>query len=213
MNTTTAYEENICFSDGFGCTRRSRKQQYKYGFKAGVNLSNQIKNNTAPTPIKAQETKPLLGYQAGAFYKAKLCNHFFISTEVDFSLIGSKTKYVTEQQVLYPDNKIHYSSEKLGYIELPFTFQYAIHKIYLGTGPGVGLRLFSKITEFENRSYNASYYKTIDIFGNVRAGFAVSRKIDLTVSYRESFVDAAKEYYAYDIKNKSFNFSVYYSLK
>ncbi len=188
--------------------------QYKYGFKAGLNLSNQIITNvTASTPDKGRETKPLLGYQIGAFYKTRLCNHLFISGEADFSLIGSKTKYVTEQQLLYPDNSIHYSNEKIGYIELPFTVQYKIHKVYLGAGPGVGFRLFSKITKFENRSYDAPFYKTIDVFGNLLAGFAVSRKLNLTVSYSHSFVNVAKESYAYDIKNKSFSFSVSYSLK
>src|SRR3982751_4755194 len=100
--------------------------QNKFGLKAGLNLANQSKTSTVPQNPTSQkgETKPLLGYQFGIFYKAKLKSHWTISAEANFSLAGSQTQYLTEQQILNPDGITHYYNDKIGYIEVPFSVQY-----------------------------------------------------------------------------------------
>jgi hypothetical protein len=64
--------------------------QSHFGFKGGVNLANQVKKISIPqVPVTTQDTKPFVGYQVGAFYKAKLHEKLWISAEANFSVIGS----------------------------------------------------------------------------------------------------------------------------
>src|SRR5438477_8460785 len=143
--------------------------QNTFGLKAGLNLSNQAKTFMTPQNATPQlhETKPLWGYQFGVFYKAKVNSTWAISAETNFSLVGSRTQYLTEEQILNPDGVIHYFNDKIGYIEVPVTLQYTLNKLYFGAGPGIAFKVFSKITNFENSTYKTPYYKTLDFSANV----------------------------------------------
>src|SRR5947209_5352 len=148
--------------------------QSRYGIKAGVNLATQVKTiSISPVPPMTQNTKPFVGYQVGGFYKTNLSTGFSFSAEINLSVIGSGMKLTA------PDGNSYNTNDKLGYLELPLFLQYSINKIYFGIGPGVGLKVFSKLTNFENNSYNISYYKNWDVTGNVLAGYSVSDKTDL----------------------------------
>jgi hypothetical protein len=151
-----------------------------------------------------------LGYQFGAFYKKRLHSQLLISTEANFSLLGSKTRYVTEQQLLNPDGKNHYYNEKVGYIQVPVSLQLALNRIYFGAGPSVGIRLFSKITNFDNRSYNVPFYRTMDAAANILAGYTVSNKMAVDVRYSHGLVNVYKEHSYYKTKNRFFNISLLY---
>jgi hypothetical protein len=182
------------------------------GFSAGLNLSNQAKEVAYPQMPSTQieKTRRLFGYQFGAFYKKRLHSQLLVSTEANFSLLGSKTKYVTEQQLLNPDGKDYYYNEKVGYIQVPVSLQLYLNRVYFGAGPSVGIRLFSKITNFDNGSYNIPFYRTIDAAANILAGYTVSNKMALDVRYSHGLVNVYKEYSYYKTKNRFFNVSLLY---
>ena len=182
--------------------------QSSFGIKAGLNLANQDKTISIPqVPATTLNTKPFLGYQLGLFYKTKPYNQFSVSAEANFSVIGSGRVLTTS------DGQTHNTREKLGYLELPLIVQYSFKKIYFGIGPGVGFKLFSKITNFENSTYDISYYQAVDAAGNLLAGFKVSRKVDVNLRYSHGFVNIYKDPGYARTTNKFFNLSVLYSLK
>jgi len=184
------------------------KSQSDFGVKAGVNLANQVKTISLPqVPSITQDTKPIVGYQLGAFYKATLHNRLLVAAEANFSVIGSGMTLTT------PDGKSYNAHEKLGYIEFPLTIQYKMSKIYFGVGPGVEFKLFSKVTNFEGSSYDIPYYKTLDAAGNLLAGYSVSKKLDLNIRYNQGLVNLYKDPGYTKTNNRFFNLSMLYALK
>ena len=189
--------------------------QGTFGLKAGVNLSNQTKTftTTQNSSAQKQETKPLLGYQVGSFFKAKMSSKLTFSAEVNFSLIGSKTKYVTETQLLNPDGRTHYYNDKLGYIEVPVTVQYNFTRLYVGAGPGIGFKVYSRITNFENRSYQSDLYKALDATANILLGYKVSKKCDVNFRSSHGLLNIHQQHEYAKTKNRFLNLSLLYSLK
>lgn len=189
--------------------------QSTYGIKAGLNLSDQRKEFSTPENInkQLQKTKPLLGYQFGVFGKVGISSTLTIAAEANFSLIGSKTYYLTEDQILNPDGKDHYYNDKLGYIEIPLILQYNINKLYFGLGPGIGIKVFSKITNFENSTYSTPFYKTMDAAGNLLTGYRFTKKIDVNVRYSYGLLNVHEDNNYINVKNRFLNVSLLYSLK
>ena len=182
--------------------------QSHFGFKGGLNLANQVKKISIPqVPVTTQDTKPFVGYQVGAFYKTKLHEKLWISAETNFSLIGSGMTLMSN------DGKSHDAHEKLGYIELPLTLQYKIGKVYFGAGPGAGFKVFSKITNFENRSFDIPYYQTMDVAGNILAGYSVANKLDVNLRYSHGLTNIYEDTGYGETKNRFFNLSLLYTLK
>jgi hypothetical protein len=80
-------------------------------------------------------------------------------------------------------------------------------------GPSVGFKIFSKLTNFENRTYDIYYYRTIDAAGNILAGYTVSIKFDVNVRYTHGLVNIYEEPGYAMTKNTLVNLSILYSLK
>lgn len=194
---------------------QSAISQSSFGLKAGANLSDQEKKFRTPLnpATQTQQTKPLFGYQFGVFYKVKKTPNLILSAEANFSLVGSRTLYVTEEQILNPDSITHYYHDKIGYIEVPLTLQYNFADLYFGAGPSIAFKFFSKITNFEGRSYNTPYYKTIDAAANVLAGCSILKKLDLNLRYSFGLVNIHEDHNYVKTKNRFLNLSVLYSLK
>lgn len=184
------------------------KSQSRIGLKAGLNLSNQTRTLSIPqVPATKQNTEALVGYQLGVFYKKSLAKNLSLAAEPAFSLIGSSMTLVAS------DGKSYDTDEKLGYIELPLTLQYMFDKLYFGAGPSVGLKLFSKLSGFENRTFDITSYKTIDAAGNVLVGYGISNKIDLNLRYSHGLINIIKDPGYAKTKNRFFNLSVLFYLK
>jgi hypothetical protein len=185
------------------------KSQSSYGIKAGINLADQVKIFSIPqVPASSPETRPFIGYQVGVFYKTKPKNGFSFSMETNFSVIGSSRILIS------PDWNSYDTHEKLGYIELPLLLQYTVHKmVYLGIGPSIGFKLFSKITHYQNNSYNISGYQTFDAAANFLAGIRISKKFDANIRYSHGLVNILKDPDASSVKNRFLNFSILYALK
>ena len=120
--------------------------QSTYGVKVGASMSNQSRTfNTPQNPSNnSNKTKSLLGYQIGAFYKFHMKSQLSFSAEANLSGIGSRIKYITEEQILNPDGKSHYFNDKIGYIEIPLTLQYNFNNLYFGVGPGLAFNIFQR---------------------------------------------------------------------
>lgn len=181
--------------------------QIKYGLKAGLNVANQTKNMSIPqVPNTIQNTKPMPGYQLGGFVKATLSKHLSLSAEPAFSVVGAG-------MTLLDDNLKSYNvREKIGYIELPLILQYKLQQLYFGAGPSVGVKVFSKLSGFENRSFDITNYRAFDAAGNVVVGYALSKKVDLNARYSHGFTNLIKDPGNATTKNRFFNLSVLWYL-
>lgn len=188
--------------------------QHILGLKTGLNLSNQLKtfSTTISPSASKQETKPFWGYQFGAFYKKYLNKKWVISAETNFSLIGSKTLYLTEQQIINPDGVPHYYNDKTGYIEVPVSLQYHFNNLYFGAGPTIAFNVFSKITNFENRTYKNPNYRMLDVATNFLAGYKISKKMDINLRYNYGLINVHKSLDFPEVKNRFINLSLLYSL-
>ncbi len=180
------------------------KSQSHFGLKGGVNLANEVKKENATI---SAITEPFIGYQFGTFYKAILHERLLLSAEANFSVIGCGITLISPGGISYN------AHEKLGYIELPLTLQYEIAKFYFGGGPGVAFKVFSKITKFENRTFNTSFYKTVDAAANVVAGYSLSKMLDVNLRYSHGLVNLYKDPANGEARNKFWNLSLLYALK
>lgn len=185
------------------------KSQSQFGIKAGVNLADQDKSMpwVQMGTATAVNTKPLVGYQLGAFYKKRLHAGFWLSAEANFSVIGSAGK------VSGLGGETYNAQEKLGYIELPVTVQYKIGKIYFGVGPSVGFRVFSKYVNVGGESYDIPYYRTLNAAGCFLGGYKFSKKLDVNVSYNHGLMTISKGPGYVQTKNRFINLSLLYSIK
>jgi hypothetical protein len=184
------------------------RSQSRIGLKADLNLANQMKTMSIPqVPTTKQNTEALVGYQLGVFYKTMLSKNLYLSAEPAFSIIGSSMTLTAS------DGESYDTDEKLGYIELPLTLQYSFNKLYFGAGPSVGLKIFSKLSGFENRTFDITSYKSIDAAGNVLVGYGLSNKIDINARYSHGFINIIKDPGYARTKNKFFNLSVLFYLK
>lgn len=184
------------------------KSQSRIGLKAGFNLANQTKTTAIPqVPATKQNTEALVGYQFGVFYKTMLSKNLFLSAEPTFSVIGSSMTLVAS------DSKSYDTDEKLGYIEFPLTLQYSFNKLYFGAGPSVGLKIFSKLSGFENKTFDITNYKSIDAAGNILVGYGLSNKIDLNARYSHGLMNIIKDPGYAKTNNRFFNLSILFYLK
>jgi hypothetical protein len=95
---------------------------------------------------------------------------------------------------------------------LPLMVEYTVNKIYFGLGPSVGFKIFSKLTHFENNTYNITYYQNWDVAGNIKAGYAFSDKLDVNVRYSYGLLNIYKYSGGISTKNRFINLSFLYYL-
>lgn len=186
--------------------------QHNYGLKAGLNLSNQVKAfyTFQSSTSHRQYTKPLFGYELGAFYKSTLNAKWAFSVEADFSLIGSKTPFLTEELILNGDSVPHYYTDKIGYIAVPITLQYNFNKLYFGFGPGIAFKVFYKIKNFENRTLNSTYLRNLDVVANLLTGYKISKKWDVNMRYSRGLLNIHEHRKYAKTRNSYFNLSMLY---
>lgn len=186
----------------------SAKSQSRFAVKTGFTLANQTKTISIPqVPNTQQNTRTLIGYQFGVIYKTILSKNVSFSVQPGFSLIGSS------MTLMSADGKSYDTDEKLGYIELPLTLQYSFNKLYFGAGPSIGLKLFSKLSGFENITFDITSYKSMDAAGNILVGYSLSNKIDLNARYSHGLINIIQDPGYAKTKNRFFNFSVLCYLK
>ena len=198
----------------FICQQNAIAQQ-SFGVKAGVNLADQHRTAKLPpsSDVLTQNTKTLWGYQLGVFFKLKLDAAWTLAAEANFSIVGSRMYYVTEQQIFQPGSINHYFHNKMGYIDIPLSLQYTVNKFYFGAGPGIAFKVLSKITNYEGYIFDAPQYKTLDFAANALAGYKISKKMDINLRYSYGFSNMFESNSLFTSKNRFLNLSLLYSLK
>ena len=115
--------------------------------------------------------------------------------------------------ILNGDSIAHYFTDKIAYIEVPLTLQYSLNRLYLGAGPSIGYKVFSKIKNFESRTYNSPYFRKLDVAANFVTGYRITKKWDVNFRYSHGLLNVY-EYHKYvKTKNYFFNLSMLYFLK
>jgi len=178
------------------CYQFSIAQKNSFGIKTVAISANQVKkmDTIANSYNQTLETQTLFSFGAGVFYKAALKTGWMLTADFNFIVVGSRNKFVTESMLLNPDGKTHYYKDKIGYIELPVMLQYNTGKLYMGFGPGIALKLFSKITDFEpNISFKTKNYKKIDFGLNTLIGYKISKQIELNLRYYYGLANIHKQ--------------------
>jgi hypothetical protein len=186
--------------------------QHSLGLKAGVNLADQRKNageSFLPATYQ-EETRSLMGYQIGVFYKTSLGKAWRLSIEPALSQIGSRNYYLVESNLNEPSKQ--YYKDKVSYIDIPVTLQYSLKSFYVGAGPGIALRVGSRWTEFENRSFKTDYYKTFDASANFLAGYAFCEKLDANFRYSYGLLNVRDKDRFLETKNQFASFSILYTI-
>jgi hypothetical protein len=188
--------------------------QNRFGLKAGANLSNQHLTFTPPYDHLPPPAS-FLGYHFGVFFKTKANKKWNFSSEINYSLVGSKELYLDIDTTQLPGTIARRYSNKIGYLEIPFALQYNFGNFYSAIGPTIAFRIFSKSAVEANRNY----YRAFDVAGNVVAGYKVAKKVDVNVGYNYGLVNILKDQSKYGgdryvtTKNRVLNFSILYYLK
>jgi hypothetical protein len=68
------------------------------------------------------------------------------------------------------------------------------------------LKLFSKLTHFENSTYTIPRYQTMDAAGNLLAGYTVAHKVDVNIRYSHGLMNLYRDPGFAKTKNRFFNF-------
>ncbi len=186
--------------------------QNAFGVKAGANIADQYRRMSLAQNV-SKKTKPLPGYQLGAFYKRHMNSRLDLSVEANLSLIGARVSYVTEEHILNPDGKSHYFNDKIGYIDIPVALQYHFNDFYLMAGPNLALKVFSRVTNFENRSFSGFNYRKIDAGGNFGAGYNMSKRLGVNLRYYHGLLNIAGSDSYLKIRNRFVNLSMLYYFK
>lgn len=184
------------------------KSQLQFGAKAGINLATQTRKISTSQVSANMDTRMLLGYHFGLYSKTKIGKDLLLAAETNFSLVGAGYNLIGSDAILY---KV---KEKIGYIDVPITVQCKVEDFYFGAGPGFGFKLFSKVTGFENRSYDITYYRGVDVSANFVAGYNFSKRLGAGIRYAHSLTPLHKSQGgSIKYKNRVTGISLTYSLR
>ncbi len=182
--------------------RHPALSQRTFGAKGGLNVSKQ----------SGAAYKPLAGYQAGLFYRLPFTGSWALYAEVNFSVTGSRSRYITESMIQQQDFTKRYLNQKFGYVEVPVLLQYHTGPLYAGAGLAVSYLLFSRITHFDNLSGSLSGFKPFDLSANLLAGCRLSKHFDLNLRYSHGLRNI-EQGILFHRKNRFVNLSLLYALK
>ncbi|RPD44449.1 PorT family protein [Paracnuella aquatica] len=185
------------------------------GLKAGINYANQL---AVAKPANTFDNKPIVGVQAGVFFKNALTQKWTLAAEANFSIIGASYRFL---ELVKPNDqssnlfRIIRCTKQVAYLELPLMMQYNCTNFYFGAGPAAALKLYSTPDEQE---FPPSY-KTIDVSANAIAGYKLSKKMDVNVRYSYGLINTLKDRSNFGIlqevriNNRFANISLLYRLK
>ena len=163
---------------------------------------------------KTIETKVYPGFQIGAFFNYNLHKEFSLTTELNFSLLGSKTKYTRTDFIVNPDGSISgatsgYYNDKIYQLEIPVFIKYNISRVSMGIGPMVGIKLSSTIDDYQDSSFKNTYYRPIDFGINAVMDYSLNNRIGVNVKYNYGVTDNDEREYSV-VKNRYLCFAITY---
>lgn len=160
-----------------------------FGVKAGMNISS-LSN--------ADDTKALVGFNAGIFMNAPLAANFSIQPEVLYNTKGAKADGMD-------------LSLNLDYISVPVMFQYnATPQFYLEAGPEFSFVVSSKAKSGGVSADVDNLVEKFDIGVGLGAGYYFTPNIGLTARYVAGFSDVIKNNSDDAVKNSVFQIGLAY---
>lgn len=160
-----------------------------FGVKAGMNISN-LSN--------ADDTKSLIGFNAGVFMNAPLAANFSIQPEVLYNTKGAKADGAD-------------LSLNLDYISVPVMFQYnATPQFYLEVGPEFSFIVSSKAKSGGVTADVDKIVEKFDIGLGLGAGYYFTPNIGVTARYVAGFSDVIKNNPDDAVKNNVFQIGLAY---
>lgn len=160
-----------------------------FGVKAGMNISN-LSN--------ADDTKSLVGFNAGVFMNAPLAANFSIQPEVLYNTKGAKADGAD-------------LSLNLDYISVPVMFQYnATPQFYLEVGPEFSFIVSSKAKSGGVTVDVDGIVEKFDIGVGLGAGYYFTSNIGVTARYVAGFSDVIKNNPDDAVKNGAFQIGLAY---
>ncbi|MCD1115681.1 porin family protein [Chryseobacterium turcicum] len=164
----------------------STAKSQKFGIKAGANFSSLSKG------FDYQDTKILVGANAGVFANIPLFSQFNFKPEVIYNGLGSKVEYAQNQ----------IGSEytrRLNYISVPLMVEYRfIPKAFLEAGPQLSYMVSAKekYTLLNGSEATASISKDFinkfDLGIGIGAGYYFTEKIGANIRYVAGITDIYK---------------------
>lgn len=192
--------------------------QSHFGIKGGLNYATQRNrfDTTQTTLNESLQTKGLWGHELGVFYKVFFGARLSLSTEANFSAVGSQIQYSNTNFTVNADGSVSggstgYYSNRIGYLEIPLMLHYTVGDFYAGAGPGLAVKLFSRAQNSSGRE--ADNYKTLDGGANILAGYSLSRRLDLNLRYSHGLTNIEKQDAYLDTRNRLLKLSVLYTVK
>ncbi len=156
-------------------------QSFKYGVKAGLNVSNLAVSPELDPPGPAAK----LGVHLGAFAQYSLTNTISLQPELTLSTQGANDEDEDDWQRV-----------KLTYINLAVPFKYTMeNNVHFSVGPQLGFLAggdFEKEdkSDGERKLYNASHVlKGTDLSLGFGLGYTLSSGIDLSLRYNHGLSD------------------------
>jgi Outer membrane protein beta-barrel domain len=178
-------------------------QKFRFGIQAGSTMSNmsvKVGDIKLPSDMK-------FGVTAGLLFDMPINEHFIFQPAANFVQKGFNTS-----------DGDHSSHTTLNYIEAPLNFLYRQNSskgFFAGIGPSIGYGISGKLkdeTGEENIHFgsneNEDDLKTMDLGGNVLAGYLFGNGLQVSANYNQSFSNLAIGDAASDIKIKNNYFSV-----
>lgn len=160
-----------------------------FGVKAGMNISS-LSN--------ADDTKSLVGLNAGVFMNAPLAANFSIQPEVLYNMKGAKADGM--------DLSLH-----LDYISVPVMFQYnATPQFFIEAGPEFSFLASSKAKSGGVSADADDLVEKFDIGVGLGAGYYFTPNIGITARYVAGFSDVVKNNPDDAVKNGVFQIGLAY---
>ena len=114
-------------------------QQFQFGLKAGVNISN----FSGANDVNELENSALVGFHGGAFLSFLIGDHFAIQPEALFSSQGAKVKYANTEH-----------NFRVSYLNLPIMAKFRFTGgFYLEAGPQAGFKLSEDVKDMPIKDF------------------------------------------------------------
>ncbi len=150
-------------------------QKAEFGFKGGLNVSNQNFVGAG-----APSTSALVGVNIGFFVDLKVADKLVIQPELLYSTQGTKLNWLSDGVTI--------NSFKLAYINIPVMVKYYATKDFsLEVGPQIGFLTSAKVNGTANGTTvdvdAKKFYNSTDFGINFGAGYDFTKKISAGIRY------------------------------
>lgn len=175
-------------------------QSTNFGLKAGMTAAN-MKFSGSGISIK-MTTK--IGFYAGAIAEIGVNDNFAVQLELDYSLMGAKSK---------GDDEFGDGTLDLSYISLPVLVKYKNQGFSAFLGPQIGVLMGAKSKGDGESEDVKDQFKSTDFSGVIGVGYTLESGLGFDARYQMGFSDIAKQDQDFEgvkVKNEGFRVGIHY---